>query len=267
MRKRFAIGAILLGLIAPALMAPSGGFPSQPTFQRLTTTTGVLPANVITPSQIRLGTRAALPAIHIINSAAAVDARNWELIPIGTTQLSWRALNDAQTVSDEFLKMTRGAGTITQVEIGNNTNNPAILGNGVAITPSSGSFTAVLNTGCTTTPTFTFNYNVIGTLVFLRWDGTSCTSNATTRVFTGSPVPAAIRPAATRTCVHGAQDAGAGERPAQITVTAAGALGSSMYVTGNNQYGAAPGWTASGTWSLSGAGGASESVCVYSIAN
>lgn len=71
---------------------------------------------------------------------------------------------------------------------------------GVPMTPAQGTFTATFDDACTTSPTITFDYYVIGNSVTLQVDesaGFTCTSDSTNLATTGTPVPAAIRPSDT----------------------------------------------------------------------
>jgi len=63
---------------------------------------------------------------------------------------------------------------------------------------SSGTFTATLNGGCTTSPTGTMSYSIIGNLATVSYSGAgiTCTSNAASTSFSGLPV--AIQPATSR---------------------------------------------------------------------
>lgn len=68
----------------------------------------------------------------------------------------------------------------------------------VSLTPSSNNFVVSFDDACTTTPTVTFSYQVVGNLVTI-WprasSGFPCTSDSTAFRTTATPVPAAIRPA------------------------------------------------------------------------
>lgn len=95
------------------------------------------------------------------------------------TRISYlRVLNDAEVLGD--LTVT---GTCT--------------GCGGGVTTSSGTFNVSFDTGCTTTPSIVFDYVKVGDVVTLMVDSGyfSCTGDATSMADTGTPVPAALRPA------------------------------------------------------------------------
>jgi hypothetical protein len=68
-------------------------------------------------------------------------------------------------------------------------------------TESSGNFVASFDTACTTTPTVTFGYVKVGnqvTLLIKSIAGFPCTGDSTSFATTGTPVPVALRPLASR---------------------------------------------------------------------
>lgn len=113
----------------------------------------------------------------------------------------------------------------------------------VSLMPLSGTYTGTFNADCTTSPTVTVHYQVVGNLVTLEIPTQSCTSNVTS--FTISGAPAAVSPATS--CgymfpVSQMQDNGAGVA-AQGCMSSAGQLTFGKVAAGfglNN-------WTASGT--------------------
>lgn len=69
---------------------------------------------------------------------------------------------------------------------------------GISMTPSNGTFSAVFDNACTVDQTLTMDYQVIGNLVILHAASrspASCTSDTGIFSTSGTPVPAAIRPA------------------------------------------------------------------------
>jgi hypothetical protein len=68
----------------------------------------------------------------------------------------------------------------------------------VDLTPVSGTVTASFDDACSTTPTATLDYQRIGNVVVMRVDdlsGFACTGDSASFRTTGTPLPAAIRPA------------------------------------------------------------------------
>lgn len=127
--KWFLVG--LLGFVIPALMAPTGGLPSRPMFQQVTATlSGV--GGTSQPSAINIGPSAVpsvvwnstgFPANHQLVACFANGAAN----VINCSFVS----NDGSTRSP-FLVATRGTNeAVSQVAIGNSTDNPTVLINGV----------------------------------------------------------------------------------------------------------------------------------------
>lgn len=127
-----------------------------------------------------------------VNTAAPANNRIWSLYVDGTTGgLVGRVANDAIGAVGNWLNVTRSGTTVTSV----NLQGTAIQGNGVDMTPTTGTFTLTLTTGCTTSPSVTARYAKVGSLVTLNWPAFAvCTSNATTRVLSG--LPAALSPVA-----------------------------------------------------------------------
>lgn len=117
--KRFNLGAAsLLALAAavPLLMAPTGGFPSRPTFQQVTVS------------------GAAATDIFVNSTGAGADQQVWRIRHNGATQWQFSAINDARTVSRNVLSATRAANAITAVDLGNVTDNPPATLNGQSLT-------------------------------------------------------------------------------------------------------------------------------------
>lgn len=180
--------ALKLALLLPlfALMAPTGGFPSRPTFQNVTITNGnsgghndlVVKNTVnVNGANIQLvdgsGTpnkfiRADSGTFMILNSN--YSAALFSISDIGGAQLGTPTGGD------------KGAGTI---------NSTGYFINGVSVA-SSGTFTATLTTGCTTQPTATFTYSIAANIVVLSTGAFTCVSNSTAAVVSG--FPAAISP-------------------------------------------------------------------------
>jgi hypothetical protein len=139
-----------------------------------------------------------IPAIQWNETDAAADGKLWDFV-VNSGFIVGRISNDAGSTSSNWIAASRSTSSVLTVALGNSTDNPTISGNGVDMTPSSATGTATLSTGCTTTPTSTYNIYKIGKMVVLRFmSSISCTSNSTIRSF-GVVVPAAQRPA-TQVC-------------------------------------------------------------------
>lgn len=114
MRTLRITGLVALAALLPMLMAPTGGFPSRPTFQQVTVTTS--------------------PHIRLVNSAAAVDARNTliRLSPAGELKIHSAADAAPTTGLTELFAAARTGTAWTSLALGNATDNPTytLLGTG-----------------------------------------------------------------------------------------------------------------------------------------
>ena len=99
------------------------------------------------------------------------------------------------------------------------------------------SYTGTL-TGCTTAPTYTIRYTLIGNQVTLNIPDWTATSNDTSKTITG--MPAALYPARDQYGLMATSDNGAAYVAAQFRVTTAGVLTFTATAGGNT-------WTGSGT--------------------
>lgn len=152
--------------------------------------------------------------------------------------------------------ITLPSATATLATLGANTfvGNQAIAGTlsasgqttltgGVNLTSVAGtsyivdSYTGTL-TGCTTSPTYTIRYTVIGNTVTLNIPDWTATSNTTSKTITG--MPAALYPARTQYGLMAASDNGGSYVAAQFRVSTAGVLTFTATAGGNA-------WTGSGT--------------------
>lgn len=164
-------------------------------------------ANTFTGSPQKIS--ALEPRLILDESDAAADKRLWDFDVNGAV-LKIRTRTDADGTGKDVLTVTRGATTaIASIDIGNATDLPTITFNGVApAAATSGSFTGTL-TGCTTSPTATFNWNKIGAMVIIDCiGGLAAVSNATTMTVTG--LPAALEPARTQMIYTKLEDNAAG---------------------------------------------------------
>jgi hypothetical protein len=95
----------------------------------------------------------------------------------------------------------------------------------IDFTPVNGSFTASFDTGCSTTPTITYDYQKVGNLVTVlavSLSGLPCTGDSTSMTTTGTPLPAGIRPDHNQSTglMHGYTNAGtAGNGTMQLLST------------------------------------------------
>lgn len=100
------------------------------------------------------GVRATFPAIAFVNSAASANSRVWEAI--GTSTLfSLRSLDDAYANTKDFLDATKSGNTITDVSLGNTTDNPTYTMLGTGATTSGGVYRGPV--GALGAPTWSFS--------------------------------------------------------------------------------------------------------------
>lgn len=66
--------------------------------------------------------KSALPAISMVQTGAAADAKTWSLFA-SNTDLVWRADNDAGSVVKPFMDVNRTAGVLNSIIFGNATDN------------------------------------------------------------------------------------------------------------------------------------------------
>lgn len=170
---------LLLGLVIPLLMAATGGFPFFPTFGGVhINNRGLASFNQLALDTPTAGTVSNYLSFNTagVNKAVILNERSagGNCSGDAVDDLCIRAISGKLYGSDS----TQGQGQI------------AIM--------RSGSFTGTI-TGCTTSPTVTVLYTVIGTtsagMVSMRWGTNGCTANANT--FNLSGVPAILRPATT----------------------------------------------------------------------
>jgi|SRR6266850_125547 len=156
------------------------------------------------------------PAISIVNTGGATDAKTWEL-SASATVLSIKISNDAGSTTKNALNVTRAANIITAMQYGNatdatgldhlfqgslrlgtatalggngNINSNGVYQNGIPLL-STGTFTGTL-TGMTAGTTGTVTWTISGQTATLQGHF-SGTSNTTAMTMTG--LPAALQPA------------------------------------------------------------------------
>jgi hypothetical protein len=131
------------------------------------------------------------PVLRWIETDAAANNQRWrDYVNAGV--LNRCVLNDAEGVETCYLSATRSGTTVTLLNLA----ATSITGNGVALTPSQGTFTASFDDACTTTGTVVFDWTAVGNLVTIVGKSSAlvCTGDSTSFATTGTPVPAAIRP-------------------------------------------------------------------------
>jgi hypothetical protein len=122
-----------------------------------------------------------------INSAGAADTKVWDNFTTGAT-LQFRCVNDADTIANDWLVVTRTGTTPTSIAF----SGTSLTFNGVSVGATTGSFTGTA-VGLTSAVTVTCHYTITGTSVTLYIPTISGTSNSTS--FSMSGLPAAIQQA------------------------------------------------------------------------
>lgn len=202
---------------------------------------------------------AAEPRIKLYESDAATDKKLWDIDVQGSV-LSIRTRTDADAVGKDALVITRGTTTaLASIAIGNATDVPAVTVNGTTLVAadvaqvSSGSFTGTL-TGCSGSPTGTFNYKKNGNIVSLYADGSGVSGASTSTAMTLTGLPAAIRPPTFAPNVYTLvkdNDPGSGAYiPIIASISTGGTItffsastGSGTAFTAANNKGIGPGWS------------------------
>lgn len=123
MKRTSAAALLALAAIVPLLMAPTGGFPSRPTFQKVVvqgandscaTSTAASGFQILSSSN---------PRVQWINSTAAANAHIYDTAT-NATSILYRAVSDTCAATANYLSVTRAATAITDVSFGNATDNP-----------------------------------------------------------------------------------------------------------------------------------------------
>lgn len=171
---------LLLCFIAalPLLMAPSGGFPSRPTFQQV-----FVRGPTSAPQVSVRSTSAGASNVSYVQFADNAGTQQGYVgdNSSGNNDIALQASSASANVN-----LVPGAGGSAQV-------------NGVTIaTQETGSFVAVFDQACTTNLNVTVNWARTGNMITMRFPNTSntCTSD-TIEFISGANIPAAIRPADT----------------------------------------------------------------------
>lgn len=135
------------------------------------------------------------------NTVSGVDSKLWGARVGSTGSYEVVAINDAQNAGKLGLQVTRSGTTISSVTLANNTDAATvdlsgtggvsafhIAANGMITQPEvTGTFTATLSSGCTTTPSGTASYTITGVVATITFPALSCTSNATSLTLSGAP--------------------------------------------------------------------------------
>jgi hypothetical protein len=134
------------------------------------------------------------PAFALKETDATVNNKVWDFIAVND-QLLFRVANDAITSATSWLDVDRTLNVVDSI----NLKATAVQVNGVDITASTGTFTATLASGLTTTPTGTLTYKKIGNVVTL-YNNTGATISGTSNSgsFSITGLPAAIQPSTAR---------------------------------------------------------------------
>lgn len=227
--------AAALAAVLPLLMAPSGGFPSRPTFQAVTVVGNATGASCGAGGGTALCVKGFQNAASLIVDGSSTTGQSLGLATLaGTNSSDYSLLVMNQAGTSTYLKVD-GAGNIT-------TPNAASTPWNVT-----GTYTATLSTGCTTTPTATAKWARAGSIVTIAFGSFgTCTSNSTLRSLDAS-VPAGERPSSTQDVVIGyAEDNGAKVPAVCARVQTSGVID---FDTGGTTGGSCAGanWTSSGT--------------------
>ena len=240
-------GIILVGL-APALMGPSGGFPSRPRFQAVGVGT-VAPAN--SGQQAWSGSVGAAGLVQ-----TTTNTNN------GATAFSaWRLVNDAahtaqigqtsSTTASSFIYT--GGPTTEQMFLGTNENIPITFGvNGTEVlrltSTDTGTFNSnVQGTGCTT-GSVTWAYKKMGAVVALKITARTnfpAACSGGTMIDSSGNIPAAIRPTTTTTLTGGVFTNNAVTQLGCVDITPGGNMNYGVLATGGGSCGGSN-WTGAG---------------------
>lgn len=189
-KLRHLVAALALGALASfalGVLAQSGGYPTNARFRR-----------VITGQPGGLTNPLALVARDGTGDAWIGFYENTALSTIKGV-LGYAATGD----DNIYISNTEAAAGSGIVFRGNNatahlTWSPDQGTTNVDLTPASGTFTATFDDACTTSPTITFDYQRVGNIVVAALrsaTGFNCTSDSSSFATTGTPIPAAARPA------------------------------------------------------------------------
>lgn len=170
------------------------------------------------------------PGWFLHENDASANNGKWDFV-VSTEQLLFRLMADAETPATNWLTVDRTGTTVDSIGI-----FAPQVGAGVA-TGTTGSVT-----GCTTSPTTTYRSEKLGNFAWLRLNGVTCTSNASTFTIP-SAVEASFRPAANRIVAGICTDNGNQNVACSVVIQSGGTVSFNV--------GASNAFTTSGTKGLS----------------
>jgi hypothetical protein len=137
----------------------------------------------------------AAPNVVLNESDAAANGRLWRMrADAGVLAIS--SLDDAQTTPKDVFTATRTGNALTNIDIGQFTDNPTVTINGTDVTPRTSSIVLSMDDACTTTPTvtvlFSRSMNAKSALITAT-SGFPCTADSVNFAATGTPVTTAFR--------------------------------------------------------------------------
>lgn len=138
MRTKTIACMLLLGALVPALMGPTGGLPSRPTFQQATAT------NVLSTTNGSFVASSTTPGFVLDETDGGTNQRFWRTYAAaGSFNLDLVA--DAGTGARGIFSAARSAASVSSLSLGNATDNPAynFLGTGLTTFNTAGEAVAL----------------------------------------------------------------------------------------------------------------------------
>jgi hypothetical protein len=129
-RARYLLLGVLLAVAGGALAVSGGGFPSVPVLQAVKIG-GQRPAAApcVTRACLILGTTpgtASGAQITMSADTAPLDSKVWDNYVDSTGAMHFRLINDATASAQDWLTVSRSGVSVSQIDIGNNTNNTTV---------------------------------------------------------------------------------------------------------------------------------------------
>ena len=202
----------------------------------------------LTPSSA-VSIESAVPALQWKETDQVADGRYWDMFS-NNGNFRGRIANDAGSTAKNWISVTRSTTTVTNLDLGNATDNPAFTVNNVTLTPEVGTFTVTTSLGCTAAYNPSARYQKLGNLVTVYiTPGSGCTSNSSS--WNASAVlPSSIRPLGNTFASLGyVVDSGLSSAGC-VMIASNGTL--SFGVFKNSNTGCAGGFTNSGTKDIAG---------------